>query len=100
VRRSRIVQILNGDPAASPLGGAHKRGAPYSSHRAPQRVRLRSLSILRESSPNHATGAGHQGSENLEPWGFGVCEAVCYGFEEGVVFRFWLSGPVVGPSWS
>ena len=23
------------------LGGAHKRGAPYSSHRAPQRVRLR-----------------------------------------------------------
>jgi len=40
-RRSRIVQVLNGDPAASPLGGAHKRGAPYSSHRAPQRVRLR-----------------------------------------------------------
>jgi|SRR4029077_17498675 hypothetical protein len=38
--RSRIVQTLNGDPAASPLGGAHKRGAPYSSHRAPQRVRL------------------------------------------------------------
>src|SRR6185295_10315436 len=23
------------------LGGAHRRGAPYSSHRAPQRVRLR-----------------------------------------------------------
>jgi len=42
-RRSRIVQILNGDPAASPLGGAHRLGAPYSSHRAPQRVRLRSL---------------------------------------------------------
>ena len=41
-RRSRIVQILNGDPAASPLGGAHRRGAPYSSHRAPQRVRFRS----------------------------------------------------------
>ena len=41
-RRSRIVQILNGDPAASPLGGAHRHGAPYSSHRAPQRVRLRS----------------------------------------------------------
>ena len=40
--RSRIVQILNGDPAASPLGGAHRRGAPYSSHRAPLRVRLRS----------------------------------------------------------
>ena len=40
--RFRIVQILNGDPAASPLGGAHKLGAPYSSHRAPQRVRLRS----------------------------------------------------------
>src|ERR1700704_4238631 len=38
--RSRIVQTLNGDPAASPLGGAHRRGAPYSSHRAPQRVRL------------------------------------------------------------
>ena len=37
--RSRIVQILNRDPAASPLGGAHRRGAPYSSHRAPQRVR-------------------------------------------------------------
>jgi hypothetical protein len=42
MRRSRIVQILNGDPAASPLGGAHRLGAPYSSHRAPQRVRLRS----------------------------------------------------------
>ena len=40
--RSRIVQILNGDPAASPLGGAHNLGAPYSSHRAPQRLRLRS----------------------------------------------------------
>ena len=38
--RSRFVEILNGDPAASPLGGAHKLGAPYSSHRAPQRVRL------------------------------------------------------------
>ena len=36
-------EILNGDPAASPLGGAHRRGAPYSSHRAPQRVRLRFL---------------------------------------------------------
>ena len=34
------LRPLNGDPAASPLGGAHKRGAPYSSHRAPQRVRL------------------------------------------------------------
>ncbi len=32
-----FVQILNGDPAASPLGGAHRLGAPYSSHRAPQR---------------------------------------------------------------
>ena len=42
MRRSRIVQILNGDPAASPLGGAHRLGAPYSSHRAPQRARLRS----------------------------------------------------------
>ena len=41
-RRSRFAQILNGDPAASPLGGAHRRGAPYSSHRAPQRVCLRS----------------------------------------------------------
>jgi|GEM_PF-6667191 len=41
-RRSRIVQILNGDPAASPLGGAHRLGAPYSSHRAPRRVSLRS----------------------------------------------------------
>src|SRR2546422_5511048 len=39
-RRSRILQTLNGDPAASPLGGAHRLGAPYSSHRAPQRVRL------------------------------------------------------------
>ena len=39
-QRSRIVQTLNGDPAASPLGGAHGHGAPYSSHRAPQRVRL------------------------------------------------------------
>src|SRR5512141_295312 len=38
--RSRIVQALNGDPAASPLGGAHRRGAPYSSHRAPQGVRF------------------------------------------------------------
>jgi len=36
-----LVEILNGDPAASPLGGAHRLGAPYSSHRAPQRVRLR-----------------------------------------------------------
>jgi hypothetical protein len=41
-KSTSIVQILNGDPAASPLGGAHKLGAPYSSHRAPQRVRLRS----------------------------------------------------------
>jgi hypothetical protein len=40
-QRSRLVEILNGDPAASPLGGAHRLGAPYSSHRAPQRVRLR-----------------------------------------------------------
>jgi hypothetical protein len=39
--RSRLFEILNGDPAASPLGGAHKPGAPYSSHHAPQRVRLR-----------------------------------------------------------
>jgi hypothetical protein len=39
--RSRVDKILNGDPAASPLGGAHRLGAPYSSHRAPQRVRLR-----------------------------------------------------------
>jgi len=38
--RSRVVQTLNGDPAASPLGSAHKLGAPYSSHRAPQRVGL------------------------------------------------------------
>jgi hypothetical protein len=40
MRRSRIAQILNGDPAASPLGGAHRHGAPYASHRAPQRVRF------------------------------------------------------------
>src|SRR5207245_6978833 len=39
--RSGLDKILNGDPAASPLGGAHRRGAPYSSHRAPRRVRLR-----------------------------------------------------------
>jgi type VI protein secretion system component VasF len=39
--RSRLIEILNGDPAASPLGGAHKLGAPYSSHRVPLRVRLR-----------------------------------------------------------
>src|SRR4029077_14104901 len=38
--RSRLIEILNEDPAASPLGGAHKLGAPYSSHRAPPRVRL------------------------------------------------------------
>ena len=38
--RSRVVQTLNGDPAASPLGGAHRLGAPYSSPRAPQRVRV------------------------------------------------------------
>ncbi|HEX6826080.1 MAG TPA: hypothetical protein VF077_07155, partial [Nitrospiraceae bacterium] len=38
---SQLGSVLNGDPAASHLGGAHKRGAPYSSHRAPQRVRLR-----------------------------------------------------------
>jgi hypothetical protein len=38
----RIVQTLNGDPAASPLGRAHRHGAPYSSHRAPRRVRLAS----------------------------------------------------------
>jgi hypothetical protein len=40
MHRSCLVQTLNGDPAASPLGGAHRRDAPYSSHRAPQRVRL------------------------------------------------------------
>src|SRR5580765_3742370 len=34
--RSRFEEILNGDPAASPLGGAHRLGAPYSSHRAPR----------------------------------------------------------------
>src|SRR5712692_7244871 len=45
--RSRLDKILNGDPAASPLGGAHRLGAPYSSHRAPQRVRLRYLRRLR-----------------------------------------------------
>jgi hypothetical protein len=28
---------LQRDPVASPLGGAHRLGAPYSSHRAPQR---------------------------------------------------------------
>jgi hypothetical protein len=39
-RRSRFAPILNGDPAASPLGGAHRLGAPYSSHRAPLRVRF------------------------------------------------------------
>ena len=39
--RSRLIEILNGDPAASPLGGANRLGAPYSSHRAPPRVRLR-----------------------------------------------------------
>src|SRR6266513_3841273 len=39
--RSRLDKILTGDPAASPLSGAHRLGAPYSSHRAPQRVRLR-----------------------------------------------------------
>ena len=36
MQRSRIVRTLNGDPAASPLGGAHRLGAPYSSHRAPR----------------------------------------------------------------
>jgi len=36
MQRSRIVQTLNGDPAASPLGGAHRLGSPYLSHRAPQ----------------------------------------------------------------
>ncbi|MGH7184563.1 MAG: hypothetical protein ACREJN_21670, partial [Nitrospiraceae bacterium] len=40
MRHSRIAQTLNGDPAASPLGGAHRLGAPYSSHCVPQRVRL------------------------------------------------------------
>ena len=34
--RSRFVQILNGDTAASTLGGAHRCGDPYSSHRTPQ----------------------------------------------------------------
>ena len=34
--RSRLIEILNGDPAASPLGGAHRLGAPYSSHRTPE----------------------------------------------------------------
>jgi hypothetical protein len=30
-----------------------------------------------------------------------IDRAVFYGFEEGVVFRFGLSGPIVGlPSWS
>ena len=40
MRRSRIVQTLNGDPVTSPLSGAHRLSAPYSSHLAPQRVRL------------------------------------------------------------
>ena len=53
--RSHLKSILNGDPGSPrPLGGAHLLGAPYSSHRAPQRVRLRPcwksfLSILRPS---------------------------------------------------
>src|SRR5262249_22444968 len=38
---SRLIEILSGAPAASRLGRAHRRGAPYSSHRARQRVRLR-----------------------------------------------------------
>jgi len=60
-QRSRIVQTLNEDPAASPLGGAHRLGGPYSSHRAPQRIACGSplaaallnglLSILREWFP-------------------------------------------------
>jgi hypothetical protein len=48
------------------LGGAHKLGAPYSSHRAPRRVRLRPcwmtiLNILRDVQTgkygNHEEGS-------------------------------------------
>jgi len=41
------------------LGGAHKLGAPYSSHRAPQRVRLRSLlaAALLDGLFEHPAGA-------------------------------------------
>ena len=38
------------------LGGAHKRGAPYSSHRASQRVRLRpslAAALLRRGFLEH-----------------------------------------------
>ena len=37
------------------LGGAHRRGAPYSSHRAPQRVRLRYFHRLRPCPRNGAS---------------------------------------------
>jgi hypothetical protein len=35
-RFARLVQTLNGDPAASPLSGVHRIGAPYSLHRKPK----------------------------------------------------------------
>ncbi len=38
--RSRFIEILNRNPAASPLDSAHRLGGPYSSHHAPQRVCL------------------------------------------------------------
>jgi hypothetical protein len=79
--RSRIVQTLNGGPAASPLGGAHRLGAPYSSHRAPQRVRLGPslAAALLDGFFEHpasvyscyATGANHRSPSGLI-WFFSI----------------------------
>ncbi len=60
--RSYLESILNGDPAASPLGGAHKLGAPYSAHRAPQRVCLRCFLRLRPCWQPFGSSCGEQGS--------------------------------------
>jgi hypothetical protein len=71
--------------AASPLGGAHERGAPYSSHRAPQRyapvsTRLRLagqpfeqpamlLEPLMTSSSSSSINPGKAGVHH-DPWNF------------------------------
>jgi hypothetical protein len=47
------------------LGGAHRLGAPYSSHRAPQRVRLRCLLRLRPSCEAFLSSLGGEGVSAL-----------------------------------
>ena len=67
--RSRLVEILNGTQPPQRLGGAHRLGAPYSSHRVPQRLRLRFLlayGLAWEEARVSATGRVGEKGEHFE----------------------------------